>query len=123
MLSATIVGVPGFSKATFTNTSSSCSYLIGFASYKEFDSNIDHQELFDYSLTVIPPSSSITLMVAKPPCAFQVDAFYGSLIMSFANGDRYDTRLLAAAHGNTYNYCQQQCVTPVSTRTCTPNPW
>src|SRR5207247_41487 len=49
-------------QAVFTNTSTTCSYRIGLATYRKFDKNIDNQELYDYALAVIPPNSSLVLL-------------------------------------------------------------
>lgn len=95
--------------AVFTNTSSTCSYEIGLAVYKEFDTNIDNQDLFDYQLTVIAPNSLVTLTVNNPPCAYQSDAFYGDMIFSFAGGVRYGARILGSFQGGGTNYCTLHC--------------
>ena len=89
-------------------------------STSKLDGNIDHQELYDYALAVIPPNSSLTLTVNNPTCAYQADAFYGDLIVSFAGGDRYGVRRLDDTDGNGHNYCQAQCP-PVPTATPGPS--
>jgi hypothetical protein len=58
--------------------------------------------------------------VSEPPCKYQADAFYGSLLQSFANGVRYGSRLLQAVHTGGPDYCELRCVTPVPTWTSTP---
>jgi hypothetical protein len=111
--------------AKITNFSSKCSYPVGLAIYKKFDSNIDNQELFDYELAVIPPNTTITLTVENPPCAYQADAFYGDINYSFAGGVRYGSRLLDAFHGNGGDYCTLRCQPlklPTSTATVTKTP-
>ena len=107
-LDADITLLAGSSDATFNNRSSTCSYRIGLAVYRKVDNNIDHQELYDYRLAVIPPNSSLTLTVNNPPCAFQVDAFYGDILYSL-NGQRYGSRLLDDRHGNGNNWCPPVC--------------
>ncbi len=119
-LDATISNNGATTEAVFTNHSTTCSYPIGLASYRRFDNNIDHQELYDYSLAVIPPNSTLVLTVNNPPCAFQADAFYGNLITSFAGGVRYGSRLLDDVNGNGNNYCDHGCPTPQPQPTDTP---
>lgn len=122
-LDATIISHVNTTEAIFTNHSRTCSYPIGLAIYQKFDENIDHQQLFDYSLAIIPPNSSLTLTVANPHCAYQADAFYGQLITSFAGGVRYGQRLLDDVHGNGTNYCTAGCLpTPVPTGVTVPIP-
>jgi hypothetical protein len=104
-LTAHIVDHPNFTEATFTNRSNTCSYPIGLAVYKRFSSNIDTQELFDYTLTVIPPNSTLTLQVNNPPCKYQADAFYGPLIESFWGGVRYGPRRLDDTDGVRTEQC------------------
>ena len=131
MLTATIIDHAGTTDAVFTNNSTTCSYPIGLATYKEFDSNIDNQALYDAAVAVIQPGTTVTLTVDNPPCAYQGDAFYGDLIYSFAGGVRYGTRLLTDTEGNVGIYCTLHCPTPVPptaipsstpTRTNTPKP-
>ena len=118
------------SDGAFTNNDTHCSYAIGLAIYKDFDGNIDDQEIFDYKVAVIPPSSTLTLTVNNPPCAFQSDSFYGEMIFSFAGGVRYGSRRLG---GNTSGgaFCTVHCLptatptptnTPTKTPTKTPTP-
>ncbi|MGH3638416.1 MAG: hypothetical protein ACRDUX_05235 [Mycobacterium sp.] len=119
-LTASMSTVNGSTVVQFTNTSATCSYPVGLAVYKKYDEDIDHQEIFDYVLGVVPANSTLTLTVDNPPCAYQADAFYGDLLLSFANGVRYGSRLLAYFHGGSTSYCSLQCVTPVPTWTSTP---
>jgi hypothetical protein len=124
VLTGTIADESNPTEATFTNSSPTCSYRIGLASYKKFDENIDNQELFDYVLTVIPPSTTLVLTVLNPPCAYQADAFYGDLIESFAGGVRYGSRLRDAFHGNGTDYCTLHCAEqepPTPTVTASPS--
>ena len=117
MLEATITTHNSTTEAVFINHSNTCSYPIGLATYRRVDNNINHQELYDYTLAVIPPNSSLTLTVHNPPCAYQADAFYGDLIVSFAGGVRYGSRLLDDASGHDNAYCPQACLTPLPTAT------
>jgi hypothetical protein len=106
-------------EARFTNRSNTCGYPIGLATYRDLDGNIDHQQLYDYRLAVIPPHSTLTLVVNNPTCAFQSDAFYGPLLASFAGGVRYDRRRLADDSGNAGVPCP---VNLTATPTGTPPP-
>ncbi len=90
---------------SITNKSSVCSYPVGLASYKMFNSNIATQILIDSDLKTIAPKSTVTFTVDIPACAYQIDLFYGDLIVSFANGARYSDRLLAAEQRGKDNYC------------------
>src|SRR5690242_19613152 len=56
-LTARITDHADSTEALFTNHSPTCSYDIGLAVYKKFDDNIEHQQLYDYTLAVIPPNS------------------------------------------------------------------
>ena len=93
-------------RATIHNNSQSCTYNVGFASYKEFNSNIEDQVLFASELRSIGPNSAINFALAKPSCNYQLDLFHGPLITSFAGGVRYGTqRLLSGAEVITLGYC------------------
>ncbi len=91
--------------ATVKNTSESCSTSVGMASYKKFDSNIDHQILFSSDTKSIGPGQTVRLFVSLPGCATQVDLFWGSLITSFKGGIRYGYRLLWSTHLGGKKYC------------------
>ncbi len=108
-LDATIIDHPTTTEARFTNNSRTCSYPIGLAIYQKFDNNIDHQQLYDYQVVIIPPRTTLTLVVNNPTCAYQADAFYGNLITSFAGGVRYNERRLDDTNGNGTNYCTPGC--------------
>jgi len=118
-LRAAITEQDATTTAVFTNRSRTCSYPIGLATYRAPDGTIDHQQLFDYRLAVIPPNSTLTLTVQNPSCAFQSDAFYGPLLESFAGGVRYDQRRLADDAGHAGVPCAA-CVTATPTPTGTP---
>jgi hypothetical protein len=87
-----------------TNSSSSCSYEVGMASYRKFDEVIDNQEIYHSTTTTIGPNETKNLTVEIPGCSAQVDLFYGPVLQSL-NGQRYGERLLAAKHINGSNYC------------------
>jgi len=93
-LDATISTSGGTTQVVIINRSNTCSYPVGLATYRMFDNNIDHQELYDYEQAVIAPNTTLTLAVDNPPCAYQADAFYGDILYSFAGGVRYSERLL-----------------------------
>jgi hypothetical protein len=121
VLEAVITDHPTTTEALFTNHSNTCSYPIGLAIYRKVDNNIDHQILYDYSLAVIPPHSTMVLTVNNPPCAYQADAFYGDLIISFAGGVRYGDRRLDDTDGG-HGFCSTVCPTPSATATGTVVP-
>lgn len=92
------------STGRITNSSSSCSYEVGMATYRKFDEVIDNQEIYHSATTTIGPNQTLDLQVNLPACATQVDLFYGPVLQSL-NGQRYGDRLLAAKHINGTNYC------------------
>jgi hypothetical protein len=120
-LRATIIDHPTTTDAIFTNRSNTCSYPIGLAIYRKLDNNINHQELYDYQLAVIPPNSTLTLTVNNPTCAYQADAFWGDILYSFAGGQRYGARRLDDTDGNGHNWCVPQCRTTGTGRTKLPS--
>lgn len=76
---------------TITNSSSSCSYKVGIASYMRFDDNIPNQQLFDSKTATIKPGHTLTLSVKLPGCSAQLDLFYGPVIKNLGPklyGDR-----------------------------------
>ncbi len=93
---------------TVTNTSDTCTYLIGLASYQKFDDNIDNQWIYDYDWAWIGPGETLDLVVDLPECASQTDLFYGEIIYTFSNGQRYwegppeDRKLDWAHRGDEY---------------------
>lgn len=97
-------------QVTLQNTDTSCSHLVGLASYKRFqDSNINHQidnqELYDWIEYILAPGETRTLTVTLPSCTYQVDAFCGPHIDSFYGGIRYGDRLIDDYVGGS-PYCQ-----------------
>ena len=87
-----------------TNYSTTCTYMVGMASYRKFDNVIDHQHLFDSEVAEIAPGQTITITIDLPGCAAQIDLFRGPVLYSL-NGRRYNTRLLLARHIGSINYC------------------
>src|SRR5207253_5230453 len=98
--------------ATFHNNSTTCSHLVGVASYMRPDDNIDDQVLYDFEQYNLAPGETRELSAAVPPCSYQIDAFCGEVIRDF-HGHRYGDRLFDDIEGGT-PYCQ---VTPTVTRT------
>lgn len=105
------------------NSSSSCSYDVGLASYFKYENggnaSIPNQELAFSQTAVIGPNSQIELYVQLPDCSTQIDLFYGDLIYSFtAENSLYGERLLAFEHRNTY-----ACDPGGGDEGCTPGYW
>lgn len=84
--------------AHIINHSSTCTYNVGLASYKIFvreePQNQDTQELFSHQETTSTPGSTVNLNITPPSCAYQIDIFQGALLTSFANGVRYNSRIV-----------------------------
>ena len=72
-------------------------------------------ELFDSSITTIPPGQTIELTVAIPDCAAQIDLFYGPLLLSL-DGQRYDERLLDSHFAGGTDFCPPGTPAPTRTR-------
>lgn len=89
---------------TVTNTSATCAYDIGLASYQMVDETIDNQVLFASVTGVIAPNGTLTLTVDAPTCARQIDLFYGEVLQSLM-GQRYGERLLDALQLDRPNWC------------------
>ena len=108
-------------QATYRNTSTTCSHLVGIATYQRVNNNIDDQILFDYEQVVLAPGETRTLSAALPDCSYQADAFCGEVIRSFQGGVRYGDRLFddIVHHGR---FCEpgSGTTTPVASRTATP---
>lgn len=105
------------------NSSSSCSYDVGLASYFKYenggDASIPDQELAFSHTSTIAPNSQIALYVELPDCSTQIDLFYGDLIYSFtAENSLYGERLLAFHHRETY-----PCDSGGGDEGCTPGYW
>jgi hypothetical protein len=90
-----------------TNNSEACDYIVGMASYNMSDDIIDHQTLFGSMHPVsVPPGETIALSVQVPPCARQIDLFYGDLLLNLS-GVRYGERLLDAVQIDAGDWCGQ----------------
>src|SRR6266516_6897737 len=87
------------------NFSTNCITTVQAASYlipsgNPFDTDIAAQLFFAATApTSIGPGQVLTLVVAVPGCAFQAEAFFGSLNNPMAGSDLYVGRLLAAERG------------------------
>jgi len=101
-----------------------CDFLVGFASYRKFDENIDNQIGFDFTnpTIFIEAGSSVTFTINLPDCAAQIDLFYGPVIWPTFNRTRYATRLLHAVHIGGKNYCGAETPTATPTVTATQSP-
>ena len=109
--------------ATVANSSENCIYKVGLASYKMFDSDIDHQILFDSRTATIEPGRSLTLQVAVPDCAYQIDLFQGEVLSSLSGGVRYGSRLITSrVVFDPPPFCEAPTPTPTPTVTPTPTP-
>lgn len=95
--------------ATVWNRSTACWYSINMAAYQVLDGSVATQELFSTYISdpgiLIGPGQELRLEVPLPSCQAQVDVFYGPIIQSFVNGDRYDRRRLDSIHTDR-EYCQ-----------------
>lgn len=115
---------PSFNSAVVVNISQSCSYDVGLAIYQKFDEEINNQVLFSSQTANIGPNTTLYLgPLALPDCAAQIDLFYGPLIPSFANGERYGSRLLDWEHVGGTNYCVPPPPPPPGNEGCTPGYW
>jgi hypothetical protein len=104
--------------ATFRNTSTTCSNLVGIATYKRFNNNIEDQELFDFQEYLLAPGETHQLSAALPNCSYQADAFWGPVIHSFRGGVRYGSRLIDDILSGG-GWCRAATQTPGPTRTRT----
>jgi hypothetical protein len=104
-----------------TNSSASCAYAVGFASYRMFDDNLSHQQLFSSQTALIGPGQTLTFTIELPACAYQVDLFYGPLIEKFdpQHGQAYGKRILTSRVIHNPGFCVPSTTTPTSM--ATPN--
>jgi hypothetical protein len=116
------VSAPGV--AMVTNSSSSCTYPIGLASYSMFDNNLSHQQLFESQTVLIGPGQTQTLTVGLPGCAYQLDLFYGALIEQFdpQHGQVYGDRILITRVVRDDGLCVPGTTTPTASPTATDSP-
>lgn len=123
-------------QAVILNTSETCSYEVGMASYQKFERSLYTQRLFasfpeDISGrgAVVAPGQTVTISVAVPTCAAQIDVFFDAnqlgegdaydrvplvlprfgFINAFGEvGTRYGDRLDTARHINGENWCDPE---------------
>lgn len=81
--------------ATFRNTSTTYQQ-VGLATYliDRTNFNLDAQVFQTAATATLAPGETRQLCLPVPPCAYQVDAFVGSVIQRFAGSDYYVGRLL-----------------------------
>lgn len=107
-----------------TNTSASCTYAVGLASYQMFDNNLSHQQLFSSQTALLGPGETRTFTVELPGCAYQLDLFYGPLIEAFdpQHGQIYGDRILITRVVRGAGFCIPGTTTPttISTPNATP---
>ncbi|MDQ2996462.1 MAG: hypothetical protein M3R61_05320 [Chloroflexota bacterium] len=107
-----------------TNTSASCTYAVGLASYRMFDNNVSHQQLFSSQTALLGPGETRTFTVELPGCAYQLDLFYGPLIEAFdpQHGQIYGDRILITRVIDSTGFCVPGSTTPtiISTPNATP---
>ncbi|MDX1990944.1 MAG: choice-of-anchor K domain-containing protein [bacterium] len=106
-LSGVITVHDGFAVGTITNNGDArCDYRVGMASYRKYNEVIDDQEIFAWinPVVTIPAGETVELTIGLPPCAAQVDLFYGDYLPNLS-GIRYGERLLDAIHIGGEDYC------------------
>jgi hypothetical protein len=107
-----------------TNTSADCTYAVGLASYRMIDNNLSHQQLFSSQTALLGPGETVTLTVALPDCAYQLDLFYGPLIEQFdpQHGQIYGDRILITRVVRGAGFCIPGTTTPtiIATPSATP---
>jgi hypothetical protein len=107
-----------------SNSSASCTYAVGLASYRMFDDNLSHQQLFSSQTALIGPGETLTFTIDLPDCAYQLDLFYGPLIETFdpQHGQIYGRRILTSRVIQDTGFCVPGAITPtiISTPSATP---
>ncbi|HEY4506643.1 MAG TPA: hypothetical protein VJH71_00535 [Candidatus Paceibacterota bacterium] len=115
----------GTAEARIRNSSTNCTYRVGFASYKMYitelqPSWLENQTLHDSISITLNPGEEKTLQVRVPNCRFQLDLFEGSAITP----PYYNTsghRLFASQWAGS-PLCSASTPTPTPSRTPTPTP-
>ncbi|MCA1605484.1 MAG: DUF3494 domain-containing protein, partial [Acidobacteria bacterium] len=97
-LQATAQIVNGLYTVTFTNSSTTCNYPVGVATYRAIDNTVTNQTLHASAQGIVPAGGTLILTAPLPPCAYQADAFCGPVIASFCDGARYGDRLLTTTN-------------------------
>jgi hypothetical protein len=116
--------IPAPNTGEVTNSSAGCTYAIGLASYRMFDDNLSHQQLFSSQTALIGPGQTLTLTVELPDCAYQLDLFYGSLIEAFdpQHGQIYGDRILVTRVVRATGFCAPGTTTPTAIATPSATP-
>lgn len=84
------------------------SFLVGLASYKEYNSIIDDQTIFDSEAVTVGAHQTVNLTVDRPECRYQIDLFCGEVLQSL-DGQRYGNRKFdAEERGSPYCTPPQQ---------------
>lgn len=95
--------------AVITNNSTSCSHLVGVATYKVISDlpqdHIESQVIFDAREQILGPGETVNWTLQIPECAYQIDAFRGPLLQTFRGGARYSGRKFFAFLENMTNLC------------------
>lgn len=83
-------------KVQMKNTSTTCAYKVGIASYKAYEplnlndlSSTYSQTYYAGTTKIIQPGESWTYTVSIPACTYQVDVFTGDIIKQFSKGNTY----------------------------------
>lgn len=92
LVSGGITRVDGTFQVEIKNTSATCTYHIGMASYEKFASpdEFGSQWLYDYQEVEIAPETTELLVVDDPGCRAQVDTFYGPTLWVLREGQYPD---------------------------------
>lgn len=116
--------LPAPNTGEVTNSSASCTYAVGLASYRMIDNNLSHQQLFSSQTALLGPGETRTFTVDLPGCAYQLDLFYGPLIETFdpQHGQIYGDRILITRVVRGAGFCVPGTTTPttISTPSATP---
>lgn len=124
---------------TVTNNTTTCTYKVGIASYKGYlpyktDPNdlnwIYTQTYYAGTTAYVKPGQTITIHVAIPGCAYQVDIFQGDIVTNFQPGNLYsqEGRYITGWYADKLPYCTiptptpTKVVTPTPTKAVTPTP-
>jgi hypothetical protein len=111
--------LPAPNTGQVTNSSASCTYAVGLASYRMFDNNLAHQQLFVSQTGLLGPGETRAFTVELPGCAYQLDLFYGLLIETFdpQHGQIYGDRILITRVVRGAGFCLPGTTTPTAIAT------
>lgn len=114
------------------NTSKTCAYKVGIASYKAYEhytKSVYSQTYYGSKTIILQPGQSWIYTVRVPSCAYQVDVYFGNTLKSFPNYAGTYTgqgRLLDAwfypdkTNKVQLPMCKKVVVTPTPTPSVTP---